>query len=333
MIKRLVVIDSYAIMHRAYHALPPLTNRSGELTNAVYGYCSILLKVVADLNPQHLVAVFDTPETTFRHDLFIGYQSQRPENDEGLSGQIEKVHQLVRAFGIPSYEVPGYEADDVIGTLAKQSIEEIKILRYKDTKRKKIEKPPNISISQCPNIEVIIVSGDKDLFQLVNKKVKLFMPVRGLSETQLFGEKEVLEKMGVRPDQIIDYKALVGDQSDNYPGVPGIGPKNAVELLKKFGTLEKIYQSLNKIQSSALREKLQTGRESALLSQKLATIVTSAPVKLDLEESMVKDFNRPEAAAFLKEFGFKSLIARINGGVRDRDKDRDKKDDTQQRLF
>lgn len=294
--KRLVLIDGHAILHRAYHALPPLTNRSGELVNAVYGFCTILLKVIDDLKPQYLAVAFDLPKPTFRQDIFIGYQAQRPKMDEELSGQIEKVHRLVRAFGIPIYEVPGFEADDAIGTLAKQAT---KKQRSKDAK--------------IQNIEVIIVSGDKDLFQLVNKRVKLYMPVHGLSETQLFGEKEVEEKMGVVPDKIVDYKGLVGDPSDNYPGVPGVGPKGAIDLIKKYGSVEKVYKSLEKISSQTLLDKLKAGKESAFLSKKLAEVVTNVPIKLDLEKSRLKDFNRQEVIEVLKEFGFKSLVARITG--------------------
>ncbi len=325
MADRLILIDSFAILHRAYHALPPLTNRSGELTNAVYGYCSILLKVVADLQPKYLVAAFDTPESTFRHDLFIGYQSQRPETDQELSSQAEKVHFLVKALGIPSYEAPGFEADDVIGTLTRQALRQ-----GNEGKSNRKTKKQNL------NLEVIIVTGDKDLFQLVNEKVKLFMPVKGLSEAQLFGEKEVFEKMGIKPEQIVDYKALVGDPSDNYPGVPGIGPKGAIELLQKFKTLADIYLSLSEITSPVLAKKLADGRESAFLSQKLATVATEAPVDLKLEEAVLKDFNRPEAIEFLRELGFKSLISRIAGREEKKEERKKKKtpeESGQERLF
>jgi len=312
--QRLVLIDGHAILHRAYHALPPLTNRSGELVNAVYGFCTILLKVIDDLKPQYLAVAFDTPKPTFRQKEFIGYQAQRPKMDQELSGQIEKVQRVVKAFGIPIFEVPGFEADDAIGTLARQATEDTKILRYQDIKKKKLKKSPNIAISQYPNIEIIIVSGDKDLFQLVNKKVKLYMPIHGLSETQIFGEKEVEEKMGVGPSKIVDYKALVGDPSDNYPGVPGIGPKGAIDLIKKFGTVDKIYQSLGKIDNENLRKKLEEGQKSAKLSKMLATVVTDAPVKLDLEKAKLKDFNNEKSLDILRELGFKSLVARLSGG-------------------
>lgn len=315
---RLVLIDGHAILHRAYHALPPLTNRSGELVNAVYGFCTILLKVIDDLKPKYLAVAFDLPKPTFRQDLFIGYQAQRPKMDEELSGQIEKVHRLVGAFGVPIYEVPGFEADDALATIALQATSPTDFCGKGRQRR-----PSRINTEK---LEVVIVTGDKDLFQLVNKKVKLYMPIHGLSETQLFGEKEVEEKMGVEPNQIVDYKALVGDPSDNYPGVPGIGPKGAIDLIKKYGSIEKVYKSLGKINNLTLSEKLKIGKESAFLSKKLATVVTKVPIKLDLEKSRLKDFNRIEVIEVLKEFGFKSLVVRITGEkTEDRGQRTDKK--------
>jgi len=304
--KRLVLIDGHAILHRAYHALPPLTTRSGELVNAVYGFCTILLKVIDDLKPKYLAVAFDTPKPTFRQDIFIGYQAQRPKMEEELAGQIEKVHQVLQAFGIPVFEVPGFEADDVIGTLARKA---------------------------GRKFEIIVVSGDRDLFQLVDKRTKLYMPVRGLSEAQLFGEKEVEEKMGVKPGQIVDYKGLVGDPSDNYPGVPGVGPKTAAGLLKKFGSLEGIYKSVKKIENKTLKDKLEKGRESAKLSQKLATVVTNVPVKFDIKECRLKDLGRKQVIEALSRLGFRSLVTRISGGLRDRNRVKKEGKIRQERLF
>jgi len=301
---KLVLIDGHAILHRAYHALPPLTTRSGELVNAVYGFCTILLKVIDDLKPKYLAVAFDTPKPTFRQDIFIGYQAQRPKMEEELAGQIEKVQKVLEAFKIPVFAVEGYEADDVIATIAKKA---------------------------AKKQEVIIVSGDRDLFQLVDERIKIYMPIRGLSEAQLFGEKQVGEKMGVKPKQIIDYKALVGDASDNYPGVPGIGPKTAVELLERFGTLENIYQSLDRIENQVLKEKLVKGKENAELSKKLATIITNVPINFDWEKSQLGDLGSEEALAILRQFGFKSLMARISGGKPKKNKKEE--EIKQERLF
>lgn len=307
MSKRLVLIDGHAILHRAYHALPPLTSRSGELVNAVYGFCTILLKVIDDLKPQYLAVAFDTPKPIFRQDIFIGYQVQRPRMEAELAGQIEKVQKMLSAFGIPFFAIPGYEADDLIGTIAKKA----------------------------KNLKTIIVSGDRDLFQLVNKKVKLYVPIYGLSEAQLFGGKEVRQKMGVEPAQIIDYKGLVGDASDNYPGVSGIGPKTAVSLLQRFGTLEKIYKSIDKIENESLKRKLLDGRESAELSKRLATVVINVPLDLEIENLRLKDLKTREAIEVLNQLGFRSLVVRITGGVRVRDRDRVKEEEKvkQGKLF
>ncbi len=305
---RLVLIDGNAILHRAYHALPPLTTRSGELVNAVYGFSTMLLRILNELQSKYIAVAFDTPKPNFRHQEYIGYQAQRPKTDAELSGQIEKVHDLVRTFNIPIFSVEGYEADDVIGTLARQAVE------------KKVD-------------EVLIVTGDRDLMQLVNGKVKLFMPTRGLSEGQIVGEAEVEERMGVPPGQIVDYKGLVGDQSDNYPGVPGIGPKTAAGLLKKFGTVEEIYQRLGEVESETAVKKLAEGAESAILSKKLATIIRDVPIKLDLEKCLAQDYDKERVIAFFKELGFRSLVTRMAGEGEKKEEKESREDERQQSLF
>ncbi len=308
--EKLVLVDGNAILHRAYHALPALTTRSGELVNAVYGFASMLFKIFADLQPKYLAVCFDTAAPNFRHAEFVGYKANRPRMDSELAGQIEKVHQLVEAFNIPIIEVDGYEADDVIGTLARCA-EKSEIRNSK--------------------FEIVIVTGDKDLMQLVTKKIKLYMPTRGLSEGQLFGETEVREKMGINPDKIVDYKGLVGDQSDNYPGVPGIGPKTAIALLDQFGSVEGVYQNLNKINSKNVLDKLAEGAESAVLSKKLALIVRDAPVSIKLADCLARDFDKEKVIAFFKELGFRSLIGRLQGEKQEKTKA--KKAQNQQSLF
>jgi len=305
--ERLVLVDGNAILHRAYHALPPLTTRSGELVNAVYGFSTMLLKILEDLKPKYLAVAFDTPKPNFRHQEFIGYQAKRKKMDAELSQQIERVRQLVNVLNIPVFEAEGYEADDVIGTLARQAVE-------------------CLNNKECSSFEVLIVTGDRDLMQLVNDEVKLFMPSRGLSEGQIIGEKEVKERMGVEPQKIIDYKALVGDQSDNYPGVLGIGPKTAISLLEQFGTLDEIYSHLDQIENRNIVEKLREGKESSFLSRKLAAIVTSAPVNLELNKCLASDYDKEKVISFFKELGFRSLISRIGGKT-------EKKEDRQQSLF
>lgn len=213
---KLVLIDGNAIMHRAYHALPPLTTKKGEPINAVYGFVSMLLGLINELKPTHISVCFDRPEKTFRKEKYIHYQSQRPEMDEFLSSQITKMHDVLTAFGIPVYEKAGYEADDLLGTIAKQSV------RVEECKSgsKKLKKTHALPLSRSSTLidEVVIVTGDRDIFQLINDKVKVYVPVKGLKEGKLYGVGEVRHEFDFDPIQMIDYKALVGDPSDNYPG-------------------------------------------------------------------------------------------------------------------
>lgn len=310
--KRLVLIDGHAILHRAYHALPPLTTRSGELVNAVYGFTTMLLRVVDELKPHYLIVAFDTPKPTFRHAEFVGYQAQRPKMEDELAGQIEKVQRIVRAMGIPIFAVEGYEADDVIGTLAKRA-----------AKRK---------------IEVVIATGDRDMFQLIGPEIKIYAPVKGMSEAKIFDRRAVEEKMGVKPEQMVDYKSLVGDPSDNYPGVPGIGPKTAADLLKRFKTLEKIYQSLTEVGrffNPSVVAKLAQGKESAELSKKLARIEVNVPLELDLEKAqfVLTDEEKARAIEEFRILGFRSLIERLGGGSQAKFKSKPKSKSLQPALF
>lgn len=298
---RLVLIDGNAILHRAYHALPPLTSRDGTVVNAVYGFWTMTLRVVGDLKPDYLVVAFDTEKPTFRHAAFVGYQAHRPRLESDLAGQIGLTQETLKAAGIPVYFEPGYEADDVIGSLAFQAVNHAK-------QRK--EKARNNA-----NLEIIIVTGDRDLLQLVNPNVKVYMPVKGLTEAHLLGEREVAEYLGISPSEVVDYKALIGDPSDNYPGVPGIGPKTAIGLLKKYKSLAGIYEALAKRKIDAPQSvisKLAEGHDSALLSQDLAKIRTDVPLSFNLEEAKLTGLvgNRGLVEK-LKEIGFKSLVARL----------------------
>ncbi len=315
---RLVLIDGNAILHRAFHALPiTLTTPEGTPVNAVYGFTTMLFKLFSDLQPTYIAVAFDRAAPTFRKQMFASYQSHRPKMDEGLVGQIEKVHDVVRSFGIPVYELDGYEADDVIGSLARQAI---------DT-------------------QVIIVTGDRDLLQLVeDDKILTYMPVKGLSEAKIYGEKEARERLGVDPKQIPDYKALAGDQSDNYPGVAGIGPKTASQLLGTFGSVEALYEAIQKKDKRLLDmspnvlEKLAHGAEDAVLSKDLATIRTDAPVHLNLDESKIVSLDTPQSRKALEDLHFFSLLKRLQklgneeAPVEKKEKEIKKKE-VQQQLF
>ena len=301
---KLVLIDGNAILHRAYHALPSsLTTRTGEPINAVYGFVSMLLRIIQDLKPTHIAVAFDRKEPTFRHEEFKEYQANRPETDKELTSQFEKARDTMAAFGIPFYDKAGYEADDLIGTLAALAV---------SGKRSEVSKKTKFQALGSNKLvdEVVIVTGDRDILQLVTDKVKVYMPIRGLKDTQLMGKNEVVEKMGVKPSQIDDFKALVGDPSDNYPGVPGIGPKTAIKLIARFKSLDKIYKSLDKL-PKPVAEKLKEGRESALQSQKLAEIVTDVDLKVDFGEMSKWQVDSPRVLDLFSEFGFRTLTERV----------------------
>ncbi|MCL4397987.1 hypothetical protein M1403_03095 [Patescibacteria group bacterium] len=288
--QKLVLIDGHAILHRAYHALPPLTNAEGTQTNAVYGFMTMLLRVLEDLKPTHLIVTFDLPQPTFRQQKYTQYQARRPEMGDGLKDQIKLVHELLEALEIEHYEVGGYEADDVIGTLAAQAAK----IRNKDTQT-----------------EVVIVTGDRDMLQLVNDQVKVCVPVKGLSETKIYTQELIKEEFGVNPSQWVDVKALKGDASDNYSGVVGIGPKTAQDLIAKYDTLENLYKHLGELPPK-VATKLAEGAENAGLAQELARIVCDVPLKLELDKAEVKNINWKNGAEYMQnKLGFKSLVSRI----------------------
>ena len=286
--KKLVLIDGNAIIHRAYHALPPLTTKDGELVNAVYGFSSVLLKVLNDLRPDYIMASFDLREETFRHKEFKEYKATRVKAPDELYAQIDRVKEVVRAFNIPIYEMAGFEADDVIGTVVHQS-----------------EKNP-----PAGGIENIIVTGDLDTLQLVSPKTKVYALRRGMSDTTIYDEKAVEERYGLKPEQMIDFKGLRGDPSDNIPGVKGIGEKTAIELLKKYHSIEGVYNSLGDIKG-AVKEKLERDKMQAIMSKRLATIKQDVPLEFDFTKAQTQDFDRQKAVKLFQELNFFSLIKRI----------------------
>jgi len=279
---KLLILDGNSVLHRAYYALPDWRNRSGEATAGVYGFLSMLLKAIEELKPTHLAIVFDTPQPTFRHTMYVGYQTNREKDrqiSEDIWGQVEKLKVVFEKMGVPVFAVPGFEADDVIGAISVQSL---------------------ASSVQ----EVIIITGDRDLMQLVDDRVKLYMPQKGLSDGIIIDREKVKERLGVWPEQVIDYKALVGDSSDNYPGVTGIGPKTAVKLLEEFKTFENVVKKSG-------NQKVIDGYEGGELSKRLATIKTDAPVTFDSAKSEVPSTNK--ITEVFKELGYKSLMKRAGG--------------------
>ncbi len=284
--KLLVLIDGNAIIHRSYHALPPMATKSGESVHAVYGFAMTLFSVIEKFKPDYIAASFDLPGGTFRDELYAEYKATRAAAPDDLYAQIPKVKELVQAMNIPIYELPGYEADDCVGTLAKQGEE--------------------------AGVETIIVTGDTDTLQLVTEHVRVYTLRKGLKDMVLYGIPEVTEKYGFPPERLIDYKGLRGDSSDNIPGVKGIGEKGATDLIQEFGSLEDIYAALERVKPK-VREKLEADREMAFLSKKLGTIDRGAPVTLALDDCQTHDFNRETIEKFLRSLDFYSLLKRIPG--------------------
>jgi DNA polymerase-1 len=294
----LVLFDGNAIVHRAYHAFgatkyrqaTPLTvSKTGEVVSAVYGFVLMLLKVLSELKPTHYAIAFDKKGPTFRHQLFDQYKAQRPPTPDELVSQIERVKQMVEAFRIPVFEIDNYEADDILGTLSRQASEQ--------------------------EIDAIIVTGDADTMQLVSPKVKVLYPKQGktFSDTMLYDEAAVSQKYGVGPEHIADFKGLVGDASDNIPGVPGIGGKTAVKLIQQFGSVEEIYSHIDEVTPLKLQELLRQNEATARRSKELATIVTETPVTLNIDDCRVSQYDRKQVAEFFRELEFFSLLPKLPG--------------------
>jgi DNA polymerase-1 len=284
----LVLFDGNALLHRAFHALPPLTLRkSGEMVGAVYGFAQMLLKVINELKPSHYAIAFDMKGPTFRHKLFDQYKIHRPATPEELVGQLGRVRELVQAFNIPIFEMEGYEADDLLGTLSSQASQK--------------------------DVETVIVTGDADAMQLVSPKVKVLYPKprRAFSDTMLFDAAAVKEKYGVKPEQIADLKGLAGDPSDNIPGVPGVGAKTATKLIEQFGSVEGIYENIDKVEPEKLRNLLKEQEAVARQSKELATIVSDMPVKLKLDDCRVSHYDRNKVTELLRELEFASLLPKL----------------------
>jgi len=285
--KKLVLIDGSALLHRAFHAMPGLTNSSGQVVNAVYGFFSMFLSVLNEQQPDYIVIAFDRSKPTIRQAMFAGYHQHRPPMDSSLSDQAGLIDELLAKMKVDVVSSEGYEGDDVIGTFAHQANE----------------------LDQ--DLEVVIVTGDRDMLQLVNKKTKVLMLITGMTKTALFDEALVEEKYGVTSSQFIDYKALIGDASDGYPGITGIGPKTAASLLQEYGTFEALYEKISSLpEKTAL--KLATDAEQGALAKKLAAIITDAPVHLRLNECKVSDLDIEGVRAGFEAHNFKSLITRLD---------------------
>lgn len=286
--KKLLIIDANSLIHRAFHALPPLTDLEGRPAGALYGISSILMKVLKDINPDFIAAAFDRPEPTFRANQYSPYKENRPQAADELISQIIRAKEVFAAFGIPCFEKAGFEADDLIGTIAE---------KYKF----------NEGVDK-----VMILSGDLDTLQLVDKdKVVVEFPVKGISEFIEYDEAGVKERLGVSPAMVTDYKAIVGDSSDNIPGVPGVGPKTAVSILNDYGSIEDFYELHPEPKTSALK-KMYEGEVSARMSKRLATIVRDVEVFFPPLSGLSREqFSIDKLLSFFESIGFKNLASRL----------------------
>ncbi|MEK7566663.1 MAG: DNA polymerase [Patescibacteria group bacterium] len=294
--KLLVILDAHAILHRAYHALPHFTSPKGEPTGALYGFTAMLLKIIRELKPDYLAAAYDLAEPTFRHIAYEKYKATRAKTDDELIPQFNRSKEILKAFHVPVYEEPGFEADDIIGTA--------------------VEKNKSVK-----DIDIMIASGDLDTLQLVSgDRVRVYTLKKG-NEEAIYNEKEVEKRYGFGPELVPDYKGLVGDPSDNIPGIKGIGEKTAKDLICKFGPLETILDlaknNSEKLKKSGTKERivklLADGEEEALFSKTLATIRRDAPIKFDFQKATWQNFNRSSLESIFRELGFISFLARIPG--------------------
>ncbi len=286
--KKLILFDAHAIIHRAYHALPDFSTSKGEPTGALYGLSTMLIKIIGDLKPDYLVACFDLPGPTYRHEALETYKAGRVKLDDNLVLQLERAKDVFTAFGIPIYSHPGFEADDIIGTIVH-------------------------SLKKDKNIEIIIASGDMDALQLVDsKKVQVYTLKKGISDTILYDEKKVLARFSFPPKLLVDYKGLRGDPSDNIVGVKGIGEKTATTLIQEFGTIENIYKNLEKVKlSDRIKTLLEENEEEALFSKTLATIRTDAPIHFVLPPEWKENLNLDKLLNLFYELEFRTMGERV----------------------
>ncbi len=288
-----VIIDGHSIVHRAYHALPVLTTKQGLLVNAVYGFFLIFLKAIKGLEPGFLAVAFDVPGPTFRHSEFADYKANRKKTPDDLCRQIPEIKAVLQAFGVKVFEKQGFEADDIIGTIVKEA---------KKTEVK----------------EIIILSSDTDFLQLVGDKVKVMIIKRGLSDIIIYDEKQVQQKYGgLKPSQLIDFKALKGDVSDNIPGVSGIGEKTAIKLISDFGGLDNLYLRLKNKQDfslvkPAVLNKLLHEEGKALLSRNLVKVKENVDIDFELALCAWAGYDRPKVEDSFKNLGFVSLLSKLS---------------------
>ncbi|MFP3904420.1 MAG: 5'-3' exonuclease H3TH domain-containing protein, partial [Armatimonadota bacterium] len=284
MAEKLLLIDGNSLVHRAFHALPHLSNSSGQPTNAVYGLAQMLLALLQEQDPDDVVVAFDAPGKTFRHEMYEQYKADRPPTPDELKAQWPYIHRLISALGLTEVEKEGYEADDLIGTLVQKARNE--------------------------GIEVTVVSGDRDLLQLLDEDVEVFITTRGITEMTKYDPSAFEEEYEIRPEQFVDMKALTGDSSDNIPGIYGIGPKIAASLLTEYSSLEDIYEHLDEV-TGATHDRLADNENDARISRELARIETDAPIETSPDGFEWKGMNIQALRQLLMELEFSKLLERL----------------------
>ncbi|MCL5105405.1 MAG: DNA polymerase I [Armatimonadetes bacterium] len=282
--KKLIAIDGNSLLYRAFFAMRYLSTSSGQPTNAVYGLTTMLLRLLEE-KPDYIAAAFDTPKPTFRHEEYDKYKAHRKPTPDALIEQGPVARELIEAFGIPVVEVPGYEADDIIGAMAKEA--------------------------EAKGIDTVVVTGDLDTLQLIDDHVSVMTTIKGVSDTVMYDAGAVRARFGLEPEQMVDYKGLKGDPSDNIPGVPGIGDKTAVDLLKQFGTVENLLEHLSELPEGKMKKTLEENADIARLSKKLATIVTALPVKIDPEDYIAKQPDYDVLRDLFVRLEFKTMLKRL----------------------
>jgi len=286
--RKLVLLDGNGLVYRAFYALPYFTTSDGRPTNAVYGFTNMLLKVLEEEKPTHLAVAFDRAAPTFRHEDYAGYKAHRPRMPDDLRPQVQLVKEVVEAFGIPTFEVEGYEADDLIATLARRAEEE--------------------------GFRVVVVTGDLDLLQAASDRTTVVVTSRGISETTAYDREGVRRRFGLEPEQLPDFKALRGDPTDNLPGVPGVGDKTAAELVQKFGSVESLLERVEEAPAK-LQARLREQADLVLQNKHLATVVRDAPVSADWEALRVRPYDRDRVVELFRDLEFKSLLERLGVGA------------------
>ncbi|MBS3994231.1 MAG: DNA polymerase I, partial [Alkaliphilus sp.] len=282
---KIIIIDGNSLINRAFYALPLLSTKEGIYTNAVYGFTNMLYKIIEDYGPNYITVAFDRKAPTFRHVEYDAYKAGRKKMPEELAQQFPILKEVLEALRIHKIEIDGFEADDLIGTLVEHS--------------------------ENKGFNSIVVTGDKDALQLASNMTKILITKKGISSLDVYDTNEIIEKLGITPDQIIDLKGLMGDKSDNIPGVPGIGEKTALKLITEFKSIENILNNLDKVPNKKMREKLEEHASQALLSKRLATIVKDVPVEIDFEELRYKQPDYQRLVSIFNKLEFHSLLRKI----------------------